>query len=206
MSEPVLVGRQVQLTPVATRHYDLIYEWASRGEIPWQWRGRAVSPEGLQETMWMDCLFHYIVESREKPRPIGLVSCYGANFHHQHCSIQAGVAERFRRRGWPFEAVALALSVVFRRYNIRRVYAQATSETFKQFASGEGAWFEVEGRLKENIYEGGRFLDNLILTITRERWASRIQPLVERRWMPARTEPADEPEPAKDREEAASPA
>lgn len=189
MSEPVLVGRRVQLTPVATRHYDLIYDWAARGEIPWQWRGRPVSPEGLRESMWMDCLFHFVVESRDRPRPIGLVSCHAANFHHQTCSVSAGLVERYRGRGWPFEAVSLALSVVFRRYNMRRVYAQTTSETFKQFASGEGSWFEVEGHLRENVYENGRFLDSLILTITRERWESRIRPLVERR--PQRSDDTD---------------
>jgi RimJ/RimL family protein N-acetyltransferase len=179
-----LAGRHVQLAPVALRHYDLLYEWASREEIPWQWRGRPVSPEGLRESMWMDCLFHYVVETRVSPRPIGLVTAYGANFHHQTCYLQAGLIAPYQRRGWPLEALALTLSVTFVRYNLRRVYAQATADTFEQFASGEGVWFEVEGRLRESVYVNGQFLDSLILTITRERWETRVRPLVER-WQAA---------------------
>jgi RimJ/RimL family protein N-acetyltransferase len=175
-----LVGRHVQLTPIALRHYDLLYEWASHEEIPWQWHGRPVSPEGLRETMWIDCLFHYIVETRLTPHPIGLVTAYGANFHHQTCYMQAGLVSGYRTRGWPFAAVTLALSVIFGRYNLRRVYAQVTSNTFEQFASGEGVWFETEGHLHENVYVNGQFLDTLILTMTRDRWEARIRPLVER--------------------------
>jgi RimJ/RimL family protein N-acetyltransferase len=179
-----LVGRHVQLSPVAVRHYDLIYEWASREEIPWQWRGRPVSPEGLRDSMWADCLFHYVVETRISPRPIGLVTAYGANFHHQTCYLQAGLVGPYLRRGWPLEAVALALSVTFVRYNMRRVYAQATTDTFQQFASGEGTWFEVEGRLRDSVYMNGRYQDSVILTVTRERWENRVRPLVER-WQAA---------------------
>jgi RimJ/RimL family protein N-acetyltransferase len=177
--KPTLVGRHIQLTPLALRHYDLLYEWASREEIPWQWRGRPVSPEGLRETMWMDCLFQYVVETRQSPRPIGLVTAYGANLHHQTCYLQTGLLAPYQRRGWPFEAVALGLSVAFVRYNLRRLYAQATADTFEQFASGEGTWFEVEGRLRESVYVDGRFVDSLILTVTRERWEERIRPLVD---------------------------
>jgi RimJ/RimL family protein N-acetyltransferase len=191
---PTLVGRRVRLTPVALRHYDLLYEWVAREEIPWQWRGRPVSPEGLRETMWADCLFHYVVESRESPRPIGLVSAYGANFHHQTCYLQAGLLAPYQRRGWPFEAVGLGLSVVFVRYNLRRVYAQTTSDTFGQFASGEGVWFDVEGRLREAVYVNGRFLDSLILTTTRDRWDTRIRPLVERALQPPEADVAVETE------------
>lgn len=187
---PRTVGRHVQLTPVAGRHYDLLYEWAAREEIPWQWRGRPVSPEGLLESMWVDCLFHYIVETRNPPRPIGLVTVYGANFHHQNCYLQAGLIEPYQRRGWPFEAVALALSIVFRRYNMRRVYAQTTLEAFEQFASGEGIWFEVEGRLREYAYVNGRFVDSLILVASREQWQHRIDPLVERWTRPEKQETA----------------
>jgi RimJ/RimL family protein N-acetyltransferase len=179
-----LAGRHVQLSPVAVRHYDLIYEWASREEIPWQWRGRPVSPEGLRDTMWADCLFHYVVETRVSPRPVGLVTAYGANFHHGTCYLQAGLIAPFQQRGWPLEAVALALGVVFHRYNMRRVYAQATADHFAQFASGEGVWFDVEGRLRDSVYMDGRYVDSVILTVTRERWEARVRPLVER-WQAA---------------------
>jgi RimJ/RimL family protein N-acetyltransferase len=181
---PGLIGRHVQLSPVAVRHYDLIYEWASREEIPWQWRGRPVSPEGLRDSMWADCLFHYVVETRVSPRPIGLVTAYGAVFHHQTCYLQAGLIGPYLRRGWPLEALALALSVTFVRYNMRRLYAQATTDTFEQFASGEGTWFEVEGRLRDCVYMNGRYQDSVILTVTRERWETRVRPLVER-WQAA---------------------
>lgn len=165
-------GKYVRLKPLDTRDYDLVYEWAAAGVIPWQWQGRAVGPEGFHHTIWSGTLVHFLIVTSEG-RPIGLASAYSANFHHQHCYVQLGFVPDVRRSAWPLEAAVLFIDFLFQKYTFRKVYGEATDSTFAAFRSGIGTSFEVEGSFRNHVYVDGRFQDLHVLSLDREAWMQR---------------------------------
>jgi hypothetical protein len=69
--------------------------------------------------------------------------------------------------------LALFLRYVFTCWNFRKLYMEVAEYNYEQFSSGAGRFFEVEGRLREHFYYGGRYWDKLILTLSRETFRDR---------------------------------
>jgi hypothetical protein len=69
-----------------------------------------------------------------------------------------------------FEGVFLFVDYLFDTWPLRKVYADSLEFNFDQFAGGTATFFEVEGRLKDHVYLKGRYWDQIILAVWRERW------------------------------------
>lgn len=176
----ILTGRHLRLRSLRVQDYEGIYEWAAVGSIPWQWQGRPIGPDGFQQTLWAGVLAHFVIEKSNGGQPIGLVTAYGANFHHQHCYIQMGVVPTARLQGWPIEAGLLAINFLFERHNFHKIYGEVTGGSLALFRSAMGQGFEIEGCLKDHVFVDGQFRDMYILGITRRTWTDRIKPVVGR--------------------------
>lgn len=172
-----LTGRRTRLVPVAGRHYDLLYDWATSRVLPWQWEGRPISPQSFSDTLWAGVLQQFIIEELRSGRPIGLVSAKSANLHHRTVSLHLGFVPNVRMRGWPVESVVLMLTLLFERYSMRKVYAEMADDSFAGMASGLGNYFEVEGCLKNHLLIDGGYQDVRILSIDQRHWHHSIRPI-----------------------------
>lgn len=168
--EDILQGRRVRLVPLDARHLEVVYRWASLGAIPWQWGGRALGFDGFREALWQGILAHFMVERISTGEPLGIVTAYGANLHHQHCYIQMGLAPQHRAKAWPLEAGMLFLSYLFGRYNFRKIYGEVAGGARTQFDSALGAMMRIEGNLEDHVFIDGSFRSVLIVSIRRDDW------------------------------------
>jgi len=71
------------------------------------------------------------------------------------------------------EATRLFVSYIFGEFDLRKLYAESLEPNYEQFAHGAGRLFEVEGRLRDHEYVGGRYVDALLLAAHRDTWMAR---------------------------------
>jgi hypothetical protein len=165
-----LEGRYTRLRPLRPAFVEQLFELATTTQIPWQWQGPE-TPEAFRESLWHRVLVQFAVEDRRTGRGVGLLRADNANPVSGFAYLTMMIFPEFRMRAWPLEAAVLFGNYLFQRFNLQRLYAETTESYFEQFRSGAGQLFEVEGRLREDLY---------ILTFTRERWLAEGVPAVER--------------------------
>ncbi|HEU4794338.1 MAG TPA: hypothetical protein VFT02_01830, partial [Pyrinomonadaceae bacterium] len=83
-------------------------------------------------------------------------------------------------RGLIAEGVLLGFHYAFTTWPFRKIYMEATEESYKAFKSGLGRFFIEEGRLKEHAFWNGRFIDVLILAVYRQVWAELAPAMLKR--------------------------
>jgi hypothetical protein len=67
------------------------------------------------------------------------------------------------------EGVGLFMSLLFRRYDLRKVCFAVTSSTFESLGN-IGMAARIDGRLRDRYYDPDGFEDQILLSIEREQW------------------------------------
>lgn len=165
-------GRFAQIRVPREPEIALLAEAAVGADLPWQWRGYAPSTEAFRRTFWEGVLANWVIIRRSSQELAGHVSFYGANAANQYCFVQAWVDGKYRRLGWPFEGVALAIDSVFTRYPMRKIYIEAVDVDLSQYSSIlRLPGIEAEGCLRAHTFVAGRYRDVHLVAIYRDRWA-----------------------------------
>ena len=182
---PKLYGRDVYLRAVLPSDLEFIQRMEVGGHLAnrWRFRGATPNPQEWARVFWKDVLAQYLVIGRKREQPIGLAYAYKPNFQDGHAYIAAA---RFAPEPTPLMLSGLGLLIehVFTCWNFRKLYFETTEYNYPQFASGAGRFFELEGRLREYRFYGGRYWDELIFAITRETWIEKGKPLADAQWAP----------------------
>lgn len=136
----------------------------------WRHRGSTPSPEAFVQSLWNGALAVYLVQGGHRPDPLGLVTAYGQD-------LQSGFAWVAAARFDPDDHPApflLGLQAftdhLFATWPLRKLYAEVLAPNLAPFASAAGSLFEEEGVLRDHAYVEGRYVDQHLLALTRERW------------------------------------
>ncbi len=73
-------------------------------------------------------------------------------------------------RGYGREAVSLLLDYAFRLRNLRRVWLEVHASNERAIRAYRSCGFVEEGRMREHIWLGGRYLDNVLMGVLRDEW------------------------------------
>lgn len=174
--EQALRGRSIHLAPLLVEHYEylrsleLTPELALRGRLG----GRTPGPEEYAMTLNEGVLAQYVVVESESLTPLGLVSAYNAI--HPNGTVFLG-AWKFPVNSRPtgfMEGVMIFLHYLFFRWPFRKIYLETPEYNLPQFASGLDKFFEEEASLKQYYYMDGSYWDRVFLSISRERFETRI--------------------------------
>jgi hypothetical protein len=180
-----LIGRDVYLRAVTPADYAFIQQIEMSSSIAnrWRFRGKAMSPAEWAQAFWRDVLVQHMIIERKRDEAVGLAFAYRSNFQDGHTHI---AALRFTSHAAPLMlfGVALFIDHVFTCWNFRKLYLETPEYNYGQIASGVGRWFEIEARLREHRFYGGRYWDELILAMTRETWMKEGKPIADAQWAP----------------------
>jgi len=163
----------VFLRPLLTSDYEPIRLAEASGLVNELWRNRGLtpSPEAFVQRLWQNVAAQYLVVPRTSPNhPAGIVMAYNASFLDGYAYVGFARFPNTSRNTALLEGAALFVDHLFTIWPLRKLYAEATEASFEQFASGQDRIFEVEARLNRHIYSRGEYVDQLILSCTRERW------------------------------------
>lgn len=166
-----LRGGTTQLVAVHRGHDDLLWRLHIDGDhlVDYRLRGRVPSPEAFRAMVWEGVLAQFLV-ALDDGRVLGLVSAVQPDFRNRHAHVAVIVEPEWRDTGLVIDGLARFLSYLFTQFDLRKVYAEVLERNLGGFASGDGRFFTVEGRMVDHEYVDGGYEDMLLLATTRERW------------------------------------
>lgn len=181
---PKLIGRDVYLRAVTPADYGFIQQMEMSSSLAnrWRFRGRTMSPAEWAQNFWKDVLVQYLIMDK-RDQAVGLVFIYRTNFQDGHAYL---AAVRFAPQATPLMVFGLALFLdhAFTCWSFRKLYLETPEYNYQQIASAADRWFEVEARFREHRFYGGRYWDELVLAITRERWMEEGKRIADAQWAP----------------------
>ncbi len=153
------------------RDFDYLLELHASGEhlVRYRLRGVTPSPDSFHRLLWEGVTAQFVVRS-ETGSPVGLVSCFGADFRNRHAHIGVLGDPAWHNSGLLIAGAWRFIGYLFSEFDLRKLYAEVLESNFEHLATGAGRLFEVEGRLSRHEYIDGDYQDLFVLALDRDRW------------------------------------
>lgn len=176
-SSPVLSGRHVYLRSVTPEDFKTIQhmEMSDALAVRWRLRGATPGPGQWAEMTTRSVLAQFLVISRKRNVPLGLVVAYKANFQYGHAYLAATSFTPAQRSPLMVWGIYLFIRYVFSCWNFHKLYMEVPEYNLGQFASGVDRLFTIEGRLRDHSFYDGERWDEYLLALYRDDW-QRAQP------------------------------
>lgn len=166
------IGHYTSLFRIEPRLLDPLAAMALHAAETGVWR--LVAPAGgddaLQQALWGGVHRQRAIMSRDGAEVLGLCQLFNVDFSSRRAELSVLLKEDHWEQGWPIEGLALFITEVFEELPIRKIFAEVNPEVRAKLASGIGRLIREEGRLKDRIYASGRYVDQILLSVSREQW------------------------------------
>lgn len=92
---------------------------------------------------------------------------------HRTCELSIEIGDpEYRGQGYGREVIGLLLDIAFRHRNLHKVFLVTHVKNERAVRCYRACGFVEEGRLRQQIYIGGEYVDQLYMGILREEWAA----------------------------------
>jgi RimJ/RimL family protein N-acetyltransferase len=179
MLRPHAEGRYCQLFPlVGDDDVAFLYDLLLDPEVGLDLRFQGATPSRHEFVAhaWDHVLAQWVIVSRTTGRRVGAFIVSSPDHRNGFAYVTFfGVPARWGRVVL-IEAVALGVAHVFSTWPFRQLYAEMDDHAFERVRSGEGRFFELDGRRRNHVFLHGRYRDVYLLRITRERFQQQWEP------------------------------
>ena len=178
----LMSSRRIRLRVITDRDRLFLYELMTSPQAGGRVRfaGATPSPDKIAASLWDSVLAQFVIEGINSQKPLGLVAITSPNFRDGFAYISALGSPETQGRGLIAEGVLLGFHYAFTTWPFRKIYMEATEESYAAFKSGLGRFFVEEGRLREHSFWNGRFIDVLILAVYRQTWSDHAPAMLKR--------------------------
>jgi RimJ/RimL family protein N-acetyltransferase len=114
-----------------------------------------------------------VIEIREGDgwKPIGNISLMDVNSINRTAEVGLFIGEKsLWSQGYGSEALALMLKHAFETVNLHRVWLRVFEHNPRGIRAYEKVGFVHEGRMRQALYQNGRYQDILIMSVLRDEW------------------------------------
>jgi hypothetical protein len=174
LREARLRGRTVLLRPVLSADYERLRSIELSASLLQRWRHRGSTPapgawaQGLEHGIV--CQFLVVAPHPDGEQWVGLVAAYDMAPDQGFAYLATTKFDLGDMTLRLFEGMVLFVDHLFDSWPLRKLHAESLEFNFEQLAGGADRFFEVEGRLKDHVFLQGRWWDQVVLTLRRERW------------------------------------
>ena len=171
-----LKGKKTILRPAHRSDAPLLTQWINDPEVR-QYLASIYPQTEEDEIGWIDGL------SKKKPRelifvitlhdgtPIGVMGVHNINGVHGTATTGALIGDKqYWGQGYGSDAKMVLLEYAFNTLNVRKLYSDVIAFNERSVAYSLKCGYVEEARLKEHYYRLGRYWDQVILSVTRERF------------------------------------
>lgn len=176
MEKPFLVGEKLYLRPLQETDLTEKYlNWINDHEVT-RYMESGTFPATLnslkqyydQHQDSRSAMLFAIVD-QESDEHVGNITLSLINWVHRTCEIGIMIGEKaFWARGYMFEAENLLLDYAFNRLNLQKVTAGAVIKNSGVIITMKKLGFQLEGRLRRQIFVDGEFVDVVRMGLLRE--------------------------------------
>jgi RimJ/RimL family protein N-acetyltransferase len=171
---PDLVGRRVALEPLRDRHLDDLHTIATMPGVidGWPCFGRELTPAELRQSIWALGGLQFAVRRRDTEAVIGVVQGLHPDLDQGVVELGFFIEPELWLRGWPLEAIVVALEYLFGDWDFRKVYLRTRASDAEKLGVA-GRWMTEEARHPDHhIAPDGTAEDVVVLSISRDDWDS----------------------------------
>lgn len=171
MSEALLHGQRVQLVPVGHEHYDYLrhVEMMQMGPF-WRLRGGLQSPEEFAASIWSNVLVQLLGVGTSDGKPLVWLRCDRGSAAANHAAISVARLEQGLISLRAASAVAAFIEYLFTNFEFRKLYLEVPEVNLEQFESVAGHVAMEEGRLRDHLRHGDRYIDLVIMSLWADHW------------------------------------
>jgi hypothetical protein len=154
------------------------YPWIRRAEmgspLSFRWRlaGQHVQPEHYAADFWRDVLAGFVFEHRSQAGR-GIVLAHGYDPRYRFCHVSIAHLEpsghAIPDAQCVVEAFKMLVDYAFQGWDLRKIYLECADFNVHQFESFLDRC-DLEGRLIDHLFLGGRWWDLRTYAIWKERW------------------------------------
>jgi RimJ/RimL family protein N-acetyltransferase len=163
-------GELVTLRPVEERDHPLIQIWQNDPEVWWlmDYEGPfSLSDIADSERRAREEGFPFLIEV--DGRPIGRIGLNGLRRRDRVCSLYVFIGDRsVWGMGYGTDAVDTMLGHAFERFDLHQVELWSLADNERALRAYRQSGFRVEARLADRSWKDGRWVDHVVMTVTRE--------------------------------------
>jgi RimJ/RimL family protein N-acetyltransferase len=167
---PLIRGKNVVLRPVEEEDVELIHRWMNHPEI-WHYMDyeRPVSLADVREDVERSRRQGFPFTIAVDARPIGRIGLNQFRRRDRICALYMFIGEpAFWGKGYARDAVMALLGFAFDRWDLHQVELWTLGDNDRARGAYKRAGFEVEARLRERSWKDGRWVDRVVMSVTRE--------------------------------------
>jgi RimJ/RimL family protein N-acetyltransferase len=166
----VIPGARVLLRPVEEDDYPLIHRWQNDPEVWWRMdyeRPYSLADVADGERAALDDGHPFIVQVGG--RPVGRIALGGFRRRDRICSLSLFIGDPAARgHGYGAEAAATLAGFAFDRMDLRRIEVRTLAVNDAALHAFESCGFVRDAQLRDRSFKDGRYVDHVILSLTRE--------------------------------------
>jgi RimJ/RimL family protein N-acetyltransferase len=175
----MLLGKRIRLRGTEPTDLPNFYRWMNDPEVIQNLL--AYTPlSSVDEQNWFDTMMKapkeehlYVVEILEDNQwiPVGSTGFHALDWKNRSVEIGISIGEKkYWNRGYGRDTMRLMLQHAFKDLNLNRVYLSVfeTNERAKKAYLASG--FVEEGRLRQDIYKNGQYIDVFVMSVLRSEW------------------------------------
>ena len=137
------------------------------------------SPERFPTTFEKALSYSYrdtlVIEETSTGAFVGFIISYGYSPNDGHIKIMGYIEKPFRNCGYGGIAVLRFMEMLFRHYNLRKIYSEVYAFNDDSMIANQKTGFCEEARLKDYRYYNGAYWDFIKYAMTREDFFSRYE-------------------------------
>ena len=175
--EPPDESRQVRLGPIDDELLLRLYHAAVAPDSGayWRFHGTTTSFEAFIEDFYRGTLCQFAVTGVNDGHAYGAVVAYRPQLEFGHCYVAFLRASDRRSSGQMSHGLFLLIEHLFSCFPLRQIYVEMAEFNFDRV--GLPDCFEIQGRLRDHTFLDGRYWDQIVAAVTRDRWELMAQPL-----------------------------
>jgi RimJ/RimL family protein N-acetyltransferase len=179
MINPFLIGKLVYLRPLERSDAPLLVEWVNDPEVTktilmFEAKNLQQEEQFIDQANGPDGLGLGIV-IKENDKLIGIAGLRPINWRNRHAMFGMLIGDRAEwGKGYATETTALMVRHAFQTLNLNRVWLHVQENNAPARRAYEKAGFQVEGRLRQDTFRDGRYLDCTVMGLLRDEWEDRV--------------------------------
>lgn len=176
----MIISETVRLRAIERQDLPLFVAWLNDPEVR-QHLLVNIPLSQAQEDGWFDRMLARPLEEQplgievrtpEGWRLVGNCSFFDLDWRNRCCEIGIFIGDKeYWSRGYGTQVMRLMLKYGFNTLNLNRVYLRVYESNPRGIKCYEKAGFRHEGRLRQAIFQDGRYIDLLMMSVIRSEWS-----------------------------------